>query len=153
MDMKGKCAIVTGSSSGVGEATALMLAQRGASVLVNCTKSVAAAESVAVGSGGNGRACRGPGARTGEMGRMRVSGGRNPAEGTAACAGAGRNSRKADAIAPATRVPRRPACGRGPQSQGAGQPGAGGPGPRPLPRGPAGGPLSRMGWRACPRGL
>lgn len=47
MEFQGKCAIVTGSSSGVGEATALLLASRGASVLVNCTKSVAAAEAVA----------------------------------------------------------------------------------------------------------
>ena len=47
MDMKGKCAIVTGSSAGVGAATALMLARRGASVLVNCTKSQEAAEAVA----------------------------------------------------------------------------------------------------------
>lgn len=47
MDFKGKCAIVTGSSAGVGAATALALAQRGSSVLVNCTKSVDAAESVA----------------------------------------------------------------------------------------------------------
>ena len=47
MDMKGKCAIVTGSSAGVGAATALLLAQRGASVLINCTKSQDAAEAVA----------------------------------------------------------------------------------------------------------
>ncbi|MBU6271418.1 MAG: SDR family oxidoreductase [Betaproteobacteria bacterium] len=47
MDMKGKCAIVTGSSAGVGAATALMLAQRGASVLINCTKSQEAADAVA----------------------------------------------------------------------------------------------------------
>lgn len=47
MDLKGKSAIVTGSSSGVGAATALMLARRGASVLVNCSKSTEAAEAVA----------------------------------------------------------------------------------------------------------
>lgn len=47
MEFKGKCAIVTGSSSGVGAATALMLAQRGASVLINCSRSTEAAEGVA----------------------------------------------------------------------------------------------------------
>ena len=47
MDLKGKCAIVTGSSAGVGAATALLLARRGASVLINCTKSTEAAEAVA----------------------------------------------------------------------------------------------------------
>ena len=47
MNFKGKCAIVTGSSSGVGAATALMLAQRGASVLVNYSKSDGPAEEVA----------------------------------------------------------------------------------------------------------
>jgi 3-oxoacyl-[acyl-carrier protein] reductase len=47
MDMKGHCAIVTGSSAGVGAATALLLARRGASVLVNCTRSQDAAEVVA----------------------------------------------------------------------------------------------------------
>lgn len=46
MKFKGKCAIVTGSSAGVGAATALMLAQHGASVLVNCTQSLEAAEAV-----------------------------------------------------------------------------------------------------------
>ena len=47
MDFKGRSAIVTGSSSGIGAATALMLAQRGASVLVNCSRSTEAAERVA----------------------------------------------------------------------------------------------------------
>ena len=47
MDFKGKCAIVTGSSSGVGAATALELARRGASVLINCSKSTGPAEAVA----------------------------------------------------------------------------------------------------------
>lgn len=46
MSFKGKCAIVTGSAAGVGAATALMLAQQGASVLVNCTKSIADGEAV-----------------------------------------------------------------------------------------------------------
>ncbi len=47
MDFKNKCAIVTGSSSGVGAATALELARRGASVLINCSKSTGPAEAVA----------------------------------------------------------------------------------------------------------
>ncbi len=47
MNLTGKCAIVTGSSAGVGAATALMLARAGASVIINCTKSRDAAEAVA----------------------------------------------------------------------------------------------------------
>ena len=47
MNFKGKCAIVTGSSSGVGAATALQLAQAGASVLINYSKSKDAADAVA----------------------------------------------------------------------------------------------------------
>lgn len=47
MNFKGKCAIVTGSSSGVGAATALMLAQQGASVLINYSKSAEPAEAIA----------------------------------------------------------------------------------------------------------
>lgn len=46
MRFKGKCAIVTGSSSGVGAATALMLAKEGASVLVNYSKSLEPAQMV-----------------------------------------------------------------------------------------------------------
>ena len=42
-----KVYIVTGSASGVGAATALRLARRGDRVVVNCSKSVAEAESVA----------------------------------------------------------------------------------------------------------
>ncbi len=47
MKFKGKTAIVTGSSSGVGAATALLLAQQGASVLVNYSKSAEPAQAVA----------------------------------------------------------------------------------------------------------
>jgi 3-oxoacyl-[acyl-carrier protein] reductase len=47
MNFKGKCAIVTGSSSGVGAATALMLAQQGANVLINYSKSAEPAEVIA----------------------------------------------------------------------------------------------------------
>ena len=47
MNFKGKCAIVTGSSSGVGAACALMLAQQGASVLINYSKSAESAEAIA----------------------------------------------------------------------------------------------------------
>lgn len=47
MDLKGKVCIVTGSSSGVGAATALALARLGASVLVNYSRSADAAEAVA----------------------------------------------------------------------------------------------------------
>jgi len=39
MDLKGKVAIVTGSASGIGAATAVLLAKRGANVVVNYTKS------------------------------------------------------------------------------------------------------------------
>ena len=48
LDVSGKCAIVTGSASGVGRATALALARRGARVVVNYSRSEAdARESVA----------------------------------------------------------------------------------------------------------
>ena len=53
--------IVTGSSSGVGAATALALASRGAGVLVNCSKDAAAAEQVAeacIAAGGDARVVR-----------------------------------------------------------------------------------------------
>lgn len=39
MDVSGKCAIVTGSATGVGRATALALAKRGARVVVNYSRS------------------------------------------------------------------------------------------------------------------
>jgi 3-oxoacyl-[acyl-carrier protein] reductase len=42
-----KVFVVTGSASGVGAATALQLARRGERVVINCSKSVAEAESVA----------------------------------------------------------------------------------------------------------
>ena len=47
MNLKGAAAIVTGSSSGVGAATARMLAARGCNVVVNYARSAAAAETVA----------------------------------------------------------------------------------------------------------
>jgi 3-oxoacyl-[acyl-carrier protein] reductase len=47
MEIEGKAAIVTGASSGVGKATAMRLAARGCSVLVNYNRSVEAAEQVA----------------------------------------------------------------------------------------------------------
>ena len=37
--MKGKVAIVTGSATGVGAATAVMLAQKGCNVVINYTRS------------------------------------------------------------------------------------------------------------------
>lgn len=46
MDLAGKAAVVTGSSVGVGRATALELAQRGCSVLVNYTRSESEAREV-----------------------------------------------------------------------------------------------------------
>jgi len=46
-DLKGKAAIVTGSSSGIGASVALALARRGADVAVNYSKSAAEAEDVA----------------------------------------------------------------------------------------------------------
>jgi 3-oxoacyl-[acyl-carrier protein] reductase len=47
MEIEGKAAIVTGGGTGVGRATALKLAQGGCSVLVNYSRSEAAAEEVA----------------------------------------------------------------------------------------------------------
>ena len=47
MSLKGKTAIVTGGSRGIGRAIAEKLAQRGASVVVNYTLSSAAASEVA----------------------------------------------------------------------------------------------------------
>ena len=46
-DLKGKVAIVTGSSSGVGAATASMLASKGCNVVINFNSNSAGAESVA----------------------------------------------------------------------------------------------------------
>ena len=45
--LDGKVAIVTGSSSGIGEAIARLFAAEGASVVVNSTRSVAAGEAIA----------------------------------------------------------------------------------------------------------
>ena len=39
MDVAGKAALITGGGTGVGRATALMLAERGCSVLVNYSRS------------------------------------------------------------------------------------------------------------------
>jgi ketoreductase RED2 len=47
MDLQGKVAIVTGSSSGIGESMARALASAGVSVVVNSSTSVAAGEAVA----------------------------------------------------------------------------------------------------------
>ena len=47
MEIKGKAAVVTGASRGVGKATALALAQQGCDVLVNYSRSKAEAEEVA----------------------------------------------------------------------------------------------------------
>ena len=47
MQLEGKAAIVTGSSTGVGRSTALELAARGCDVLVNYSRSRDAAEEVA----------------------------------------------------------------------------------------------------------
>ena len=49
MEIAGKVAVVTGSSSGVGQATAELLASLGASVVVNYFRGAEAAESVAAG--------------------------------------------------------------------------------------------------------
>lgn len=46
MDLRGAVAIVTGSSSGVGAATAHMLAGKGARVLINCAHDIEAGERV-----------------------------------------------------------------------------------------------------------
>lgn len=46
-DLKGKAAIVTGSSSGIGASVALGLARRGASVVINYSKSAKEADAIA----------------------------------------------------------------------------------------------------------
>ena len=46
MDLKGKAAIVTGSATGVGRATALQLARRGCAVLINFSRNQTAAQRV-----------------------------------------------------------------------------------------------------------
>jgi 3-oxoacyl-[acyl-carrier protein] reductase len=46
-DLKGKAAIVTGSSSGIGASVAMGLARRGANVVINFSKSIKEAEAVA----------------------------------------------------------------------------------------------------------
>jgi NAD(P)-dependent dehydrogenase (short-subunit alcohol dehydrogenase family) len=47
MKLKGKAAIVTGASRGIGRAVALALAREGADVVINCSSSVKEAEKVA----------------------------------------------------------------------------------------------------------
>jgi ketoreductase RED2 len=47
MDLQGKVAIVTGSSSGIGESVARALASAGVSVVINSSTSVAAGEAIA----------------------------------------------------------------------------------------------------------
>lgn len=56
-DLSGKAAIVTGSSSGIGKATALMLADRGCDVLINYNQNAEAGRAVA-------KACRDKGVRS-----------------------------------------------------------------------------------------
>lgn len=43
-DLEGRTALVTGSATGLGRSIALKLAERGASVIINCTKSIADGE-------------------------------------------------------------------------------------------------------------
>src|SRR5262249_3069528 len=43
-ELKGKVALVTGASRGIGQATAIELARRGARVVVHCHQNLAAAE-------------------------------------------------------------------------------------------------------------
>src|SRR5271170_5245177 len=47
MNLDGKVALVTGSSSGIGEATARSLAAAGAAVVINSSSSVAAGQAIA----------------------------------------------------------------------------------------------------------
>ena len=46
MQLKGKTAIVTGGSRGIGKSIAIELASRGANIAINCTKSIESAETV-----------------------------------------------------------------------------------------------------------
>jgi 3-oxoacyl-[acyl-carrier protein] reductase len=46
-ELEGRTALVTGSATGLGRSIALKLAERGASVIVNCNKSIAEAEQTA----------------------------------------------------------------------------------------------------------
>ena len=50
MDVKGRVALVTGSSRGIGKATALMLAEKGCNVVVNYVKNREKAEMVSEGA-------------------------------------------------------------------------------------------------------
>jgi len=43
-DLEGRKALVTGSATGLGRSLALMLAERGADVIINCTRSIEDAE-------------------------------------------------------------------------------------------------------------
>src|SRR5689334_14285932 len=45
-DLNGRCALVTGASSGIGRAIALELARAGADVLIHCRSSIGPAEGV-----------------------------------------------------------------------------------------------------------
>lgn len=44
MDLKGKTAIITGGGTGIGRAAALMLAERGANIVINYSRSIESAE-------------------------------------------------------------------------------------------------------------
>lgn len=61
MDFKGKVAVVTGAASGIGRATSVLLARRGAHVVVNdlSTEGAAAVEAEIVGLGGTAEAMAG----------------------------------------------------------------------------------------------
>ena len=54
---EGKVALVTGSSRGIGKATALEFARRGANVIVNCSRSIEEANGVAEEIRSLGRRC------------------------------------------------------------------------------------------------
>jgi 3-oxoacyl-[acyl-carrier protein] reductase len=56
-DLTGRCAVVTGSSSGIGRAIALELARGGANVAVHCVRSIDAAKHVAAAIEALGRKC------------------------------------------------------------------------------------------------
>ena len=59
MELKHKAAIVTGAGTGVGRATALALAERGCSVIVNYSRSRDGADATARERASGARACRG----------------------------------------------------------------------------------------------